>query len=263
MMTLLTAEWYKLIRSKALALILAGAAITAGLSIQGNISREDMENLTGAGWEELSESGFLLGCTGVNLISMSSMFIILWIAAFIGFFTASEFQNGTIRNVLALGKSRSHVFFSKFLISCAAVAAILVVVGSIGTIGATLAFGFGGADFPQYARYLSVYLPMQLYLHMIFAAIFCAIAFISRSVGMTLLLSIAYLVVTLTFTAYVGQFENLAFIQHFFPYGYVHYMTEYALEPWHFIPRALLTGAVHMLIPCAIGCFAFQKADIT
>lgn len=263
MTTLLLSEWYKTIRSKVLALVIAGVSLTSILSIHGNISREDMGNLTSAGLEELSESGFLLGRTGVNLISLSSLFICLWVAAFVGFFVASEFQNGTMRNVLALGKNRTHVFVAKLLSVIVALVAILVVVGSVGTIGATLAFGFGDLAFSQYFHYLSVYLPMQLYMHMAFAAVFCAIAFISRNVGMTLLLSIGYLVATLAFTGYVGQFENLAFVQHLFPYGYIHYLTEYPEMTWDFIPRALLVGAVHILIPCIIGCITFKKADIT
>ncbi|MDR2418445.1 MAG: ABC transporter permease [Treponema sp.] len=55
----------------------------------------------------------VLGQIAISKICDASPFLCIWLSSFTGFFIATEFQNGTIRNTLALGKKRSSVYLAK------------------------------------------------------------------------------------------------------------------------------------------------------
>ena len=57
------------------------------------------------------------GATGILMMDKNGLTILLVMIAFISFFIGEEFQNGTIRNALSLGRSRTHYYLSKFLIA--------------------------------------------------------------------------------------------------------------------------------------------------
>jgi ABC-2 type transport system permease protein len=115
MTTLLSSEWYKIRKSRLLGFILLGVtAQTLLFSLVPYVirNRAVLERNGGAAANADSTMFFLLA---------------LWIAAFIGFFIASEFQTGTIRNPVALGKSRTHIYLSKLFSACVATAAIFII----------------------------------------------------------------------------------------------------------------------------------------
>ncbi len=88
------------------------------------------------------QESLVRGDNAVSVLADQSSFLSLWIAAFVGFFVASEFQTGAIRNVLALGKARTAVALAKLFAACVAVTTILVVLGLVATLGYTAAVGF-------------------------------------------------------------------------------------------------------------------------
>ena len=63
------------------------------------------------------------GATGVLMIKKNGLTVLLVMSAFISFFIGEEFQHGTIRNALSLGRADAH-YLSKFV-----TAALLTLVG--------------------------------------------------------------------------------------------------------------------------------------
>lgn len=181
MTSLISAEWYKLLRGKVLAIILSGVAVLTLLKVLG----------------ELTSKEPILGQFGVMLSADLSTFWQMWLAVFVGYFVASEFQNGTMRNILALGKNRTHVYLSKLLSSCIAVTAIYITVTFVATAGLSSLVGFGGMTLSEFLRFFSWNFFMQILYHFTFAAIFTMFAFFCRSLGMTIILGFGYAIVML------------------------------------------------------------------
>ena len=51
----------------------------------------------------------------IFMMDKNGLTILLVMSAFISFFIGEEFQHGTIRNALSLGRSRTHYYISKFV----------------------------------------------------------------------------------------------------------------------------------------------------
>ena len=54
------------------------------------------------------------------MIKKNGFTILLVIVAFISFFIGEEFQHGTVRNALSLGRSRTHYYLSKLVLAALA-----------------------------------------------------------------------------------------------------------------------------------------------
>ncbi|HYG60231.1 MAG TPA: ABC transporter permease [Symbiobacteriaceae bacterium] len=252
MTTLISSEWYKLIHNKLLALILAGVALQTMLQVQGEYAMEKA----------------VLGQYGVAMVADSSWFLVIWIVAFVGFFVASDFQNYTVRNVLALGKNRTQIFLSKLLAACIAVTAIFATASIVNTVGYTLAFGFGDMSFGEFLRFSSWNFLMQLLFHLTFASVFCLFAFLSRNPGGTILLGIGYMVGEMLAMGFMANYPGnvLAFAVDYFPSYYIgrffhpvkHILN---LDP-AFIRQGIIVSLAYIVVPCIIGCAVFKRSDV-
>lgn len=165
MTMLISAEWYKLLRGKVLAVILAGVtAQTLLFQVLKQYAKSDEPPVPGQ--------------FGVMVLVDTATFLQVWLLAFVGYFVASEFQNGTMRNTLALGKNRTHVYLSKLLFAFIAIAAIFATVSIVSTAGLSAVSGFGDMTFNEFWRFFTLNFFMQLLYHLTFAAVFTMFAFL-------------------------------------------------------------------------------------
>lgn len=104
----------------------------------------------------------LLGQNGVRLMGGESTILLICFIAFVGFFVAAEFQNGTIRNILSLGKCRTTMFISKLLMSFTALTAIFVITVVVAVVGHSLQYGFGDMRIAAFVRYFAWNFFLQL-----------------------------------------------------------------------------------------------------
>lgn len=243
MTRLMTSEWYKIRRSKLLALILVGIAAQTVFQV----------------WTSYTDHFVNLGQTGLLKMAENSILLCMWIAGFIGLYTAPEFQQGTLRNVLALGKNRSHVYLSMLLSSSIAIAAILAVVSIVATVGLTAAFGFGDMALGDFLRFFFWNYLMQLLYHLSFAALFCMFAFICKSPGITILLGIGYTVASFALTGFLDK--HLPVALDYLPQTYISGFTYFSSDP-AFVVRGLFVSAAYFVITWIVGSIVFKKSDI-
>ena len=248
MNTLILAEWYKILHSKTLGLILIGVAALTSLEILSSY---------------LMQETHVLGQNSIIKLGEGMSMHALWIAAFAGFFIASEFQNGTIRNVIALGKDRTHILLSKIFSACIAVVAILAINGIVAIIGLTAAFGFGDMTIGEFSR-LSVWsFFMQVIYHSTYAAVFTMLAFLSKNSGMTILLCVVYEIATLAIGGFLNNFpgDSLSFALQFFPQYYASEIDDFGFN-LTFIVNGIIISVVYLVASSMIGSVAFKKSDI-
>lgn len=246
MTTLISAEWYKMLRDKALAVILAGVtAQTLILVLEQYFKTEEPS---------------ILGQFGVMAPVDTSILLQVWLIAFIGYFIASEFQNGTMRNILALGKNRTHVYLSKLLSASIAMVVIYATASIIATAGFSAVAGFGDMTSNEFWRFFTWNFSMQTLYHLTFAATFTMFAFLSRSLGMTILLGIGYWIVKM-FLPFFLSTVGLAFAVEYLPDYYIGAFEQLSGDP-AFITKGITVSAAYIVITSIIGCIVFNKSDI-
>lgn len=246
MTTLISAEWYKLLRGKVLAIILA--CVTAQTVIQV------LAQLTN------TEEQAVPGQFGVMVPAQASFLLQVWLAAFVGYFIASEFQTGTMRNILALGKNRTHVYLSKLFSSCVAIIAIYATISIVATAGFSAVSGLGDMSFNEYWRFFARNFIMQVLYHLSYAAIFTMFAFVSRSLGMTILLGVGNMIFMLFLPGVLSR-VGLDFAIEFLPSYYIDAFENLQGDP-AFMTKGVIVTAAYFVLTCIVGCIVFKKSDI-
>jgi hypothetical protein len=102
MLNLLTSDRIKLNKSRKLWISLLIVVVWPIFQLISAISKKHYQGGLSQSWDTVVN-----GATGVLMNVKSSLVILLIFCAFISFYIGEEFQNGTIRNVLSLGVSRS------------------------------------------------------------------------------------------------------------------------------------------------------------
>lgn len=247
MKALVKSEWFKIRHDKPFKIILISVVILMIIQI---ISEYHLQ-------VEIT-----LGQYSIAKIGQNSALLSLFIAAFVGLFTASEFQNGTIRNTLALGISRQLVYLSKMFAACVAVFAILSFVSVVNTIGNSIAFGFGDMSFVDFLLFFAWNFISQVLFHSTYAAVFTMFAFLSKSSITTVLLSVGYVIVVLATGGFFNAFPGggLKFLLEYFP---EYYMSEISdLASLSFIVKGIAVSGSYIILSSIIGSKAFLRSDI-
>jgi ABC-2 type transport system permease protein len=248
MTTLFSSELYKLCRSKASAFGVFGAmamAATIVLAIRK----------TSSGGSDY------FGQYGVTVIDGVSSVLILWLAVFTAFFVAAEFQYGTIRNSLSLGKPRAGLFLTKVVSAALILAAAFLAVAAVATAGNSLFFGFGNMPPHEFASYFAWNYAMRLLYHLPYVAVFCMIAVTGRSPALTVALGVGYHVANMGFLQLFGGSETLNFAMRLIPDYYILSFHKMSGDP-AFAVNSILVSAAYIAIACAVGCFVFSKKDV-
>jgi ABC-type transport system involved in multi-copper enzyme maturation permease subunit len=263
MKELICAEWYKLRHNRLFyILLIVVACITAFYT--GVVKFLDTNPM--AQGEAVAVGDVFefpaAGQSGVFLLGELSVTISICLAAFIGLFVAAEFSTGTIHHVLALGRKRTEVFFSKLFSPGIATLAFLLTACIVSTAGLTLLFDFGTLSFGEYLAQLFTVLSLQLLLHFTYATLFCLIAFLSRNPGQTILIGTGYVLASSVLLSILGSFDTFGPVAKILPQ---YYATSLSSLPDSLLPTA--AGAIAVSVGyCAaagrIGSGAFKKTDV-
>lgn len=245
MKTLIAAEWYKLLHGKVLFIILLG---TVAQTLLFQILYVLANRPQGPG-----QLGFMV-------LANTSLFLQIWLLGFVGYFVSSEFQNGTMRNILALGKSRTQVYVSKLLSVCIAIFTICVVITIVQAVWLTVINGFGTMPLNEFLNISALTFSMQLLYHLTFAAVFTLIAFLSRSMGMTLMLGIGYWIVLMNGPAVLSAL-HMAFAINYSPDHYIATFAALNGQPG-FISMSIIISLIYIIVSTIIGCLIFRKSDM-
>jgi ABC-2 type transport system permease protein len=192
--------------------------------------------------------------------------VTLCAASLAAIWICDEFENGTIRNLLSTGKSRSVYYVSKLIVVFAASVIFAVINTAVNAGIITAFFGFGGPETFVIADLL-MFFGGQLMIYFAYASIFVMAAFLLRHVGAALGVTIGYvafleaifvLVLSLEFASSVKFLENL------FPYFNIMQFTQVfqgGLETGSYLIAAIMC-AVTVITSTAIGMITFAKRDV-
>lgn len=246
MTTLISSEWYKLLRSKVLAVILAGVTAQTLIMVLEQYFK--------------TEEPPVPGQFGVMVPVDTSFLLQVWLIAFVGYFVASEFQNGTMRNVVALGKNRTHVYLSKLLSASIAMVVIYSTVIVVATAGFSAVAGFGDMTFNEFWRFFAWNFFMQILYHVTFAAIFTMFAFLSTSLGMTILLGIGFWIFKMFLPFFLSIIGHASAVE-YLPDYYIGAFKDLSGDP-AFITKGIIVSVAYIVITSVIGCIVFKNSDI-
>jgi ABC-2 type transport system permease protein len=251
---LLSAEMYKIRHTKLLWVIFGLVALQTFIQMDGLRSLEKQP---------------VLGQIAITRICDASPFLCIWLSAFVGFFIAAEFQNGTIRNILALGQKRSSVYLAKLMAVFLACTGMVTVTAITATVVCSALFGFGGMSGGEFLQFfLWTYFNQSLY-HLSYAALFTLFAFISKNAAMTVLLGVGWTIAEMFIIGFLGDYQGgtLAFARDIFPSLYISifYSEEYDVY-WYNNAVQIIKGLVASILfigaSSVAGITLFLKSDI-
>jgi len=195
-------------------------------------------------------------------------FVAICAAVLAGFFICVEFDTGTIRNTLSVGKGRMGYYISK-LITLFVTSIILAVISIV--IYMAIFIMFFGFSWPggSYAIDLLLLFGANILIHLTYVSLFAAAAFMFRSFGVTL-------GVALGFTMFIDQlvvmllgmgfFEPVRFIQNIFPYHNVLQFVNVFSAGYEGEMRTYLIAAAACVITIigstVVGMVTFAKRDV-
>ncbi|KKB39969.1 ABC transporter permease [Bacillus thermotolerans] len=192
MLNLLTAERIKLLRSRKLWIVLSI------LFLFPIYQAANSKMVVHYGGKLVQATDTVInGATGILMIDKNGLTILLVMSAFISFFIGEEFQNGTIRNALSLGRSRTHYYLSK-LVTAALVSLVGVVIMTVmGMVSFSVVFGFGEvAGISDYVSYALKIFSTLYVLILANVSIYVTVSFLTRNSGVSLVWSFLYTIGT-------------------------------------------------------------------
>jgi ABC-type transport system involved in multi-copper enzyme maturation permease subunit len=210
----------------------------------------------------------LPGHLGVTQIVGLSPFLCIWLSAFVSFFVAAEFQYGTIRNVLALGKGRTQVYLSKQGAVFFATFAFTLLIAILAAAVSSARAGFGNVPPAEFLRFFAVIFVLQLLYHCVYAALFNSIAFIVQNAAATVLCGVGFIAAEIFAVADLGQFGEVGLtVRQAFPYYYVSLLYNvsydfYGYADPSFVTQSIIVSVVSIALISAVGAYIFKRSDI-
>ncbi|MGM0903573.1 MAG: ABC transporter permease [Bacillota bacterium] len=258
MLNLLTAERIKLFRSIKLWIVLGTLSLLP--FYQAVETKIAVHN--GAKLVQIIDT-VINGATGILMIDKNGFTILLVMSAFISFFIGEEFQHGTIRNALSLGRSRTHYYLSKFVIAGLLSLVGVIVMTIFGMIGYTFVSGFGEvtaiSDYFSYAvkTFSTLYL-----LILSNVSVYVMISFLTKNSGTSLIWSFLYTVSTGFGPSIFQQFEGFEHVTFWFANSFLFYLDFTNPEVIARFPEMILVSLITIMLSSSIGILLFKRTDI-
>ncbi len=278
MLNLLSAEFYKLRKSKAIYIgILVAAALVlllyGSLAMIDKINQGEVANGTagvkvsqvggGMGTDGASQSMMQeIGVIGVLLQMFGGHFVGIIAAVLVSIFVIREFSTGTIKNLVGKGYSRSTIFFAKMI---PVIVLMLVFETVVAAVTICMGIPFMGWELFSATVWedVVVYVGLQLMFGAVIAIIYMLAGELTRNLAAGISVSIGVLLFSTTLTA------GLDLVFH----GMEVKPSEYwildlvsscpvADFPAEFMVRGVLVSIVWFLIATVLGILHFCKADV-
>ncbi|AOV08902.1 ABC transporter permease [Sporosarcina ureilytica] len=203
------------------------------------------------------------GATGILMIKKNGLTVLLVMSAFISFFIGEEFQHGTIRNALSLGRSRTHYYVSKLIVVALVSLAGVIVMTILGMIGFTIAFGFGGvAEMNHYVSYALKAFSTLYMLVLANVSVYVAIGFITKNSSFTLIWSFIYTIATGFLPGIFQQTTHFKQVMFWFTETFMFYFNFATPEDVARFPEMIVVSLITIVLSSAVGIWMFNRTDI-
>ena len=258
MLNLLKAERIKLLHSKKLWVVLAiftALPILQVINTNWNVSN-------GAKLVQAIDT-VVNGATSILMMEKNALTILLIISAFISFFIGEEFQNGTVRNALSLGRSRIHYYLSKLIIAAVLSLIGVITMTGLGMAGFSTVFGFG--EIAHISDYTSFAIKSFSTLYLLILAnvsIYILITFLTKSTGISLIWSFLYTMGTGFGAGIFQQTEHFKELTFWFTESFLFYSDFAAPIDIAKYPNMVLVSVITIVVSSTVGILLFKRTDI-
>jgi len=272
MLNIIRADFYRIIRGKALYItlgVLIAFIVLQAVSGTGNVG-VNMGSTAGATEAEMLSNTLeeIMEITKAN--GMNAPFIMAGVTANLVYFllpliicfAGIDFSSGAVKNVLSRGVSRTKYYFAK-LIPVLFFAVIIQVLNLVlTTVVATIRHGFGDYTTDWLVSVLKVY-GIQALLMLAIACVGVFIVFLTKKTSAATSLSLAFLLVPTMIFFLLGmispKLENLI---NYDLVTNINQMANFSELPSGDITRALLLSAFYIIAGTVAGIAVFKKSDI-
>lgn len=276
MINLLHAECCKLKKSRsflgcAIAIVCLVIMVFLMLTVAQKIQNGEIENGTAGvivtqGDQPIEEaSGAIFEELGVLEIlqqMFSGDFMALIIAIFCSIFVASEYGNGTFKNIVGKGYSRSSIYLSRLIAAIVAVI-LLILFGMVINLLCGIIFigpeGFTGTFWKD----LAVYMGLQIVIGSALTTVFVLIGEVCRNLGGSISIGIAVAVFSMLLT---GALDMIFTHTDFTPSEY--WLMDMSVRcpvtgfETDYVIKTILISAVWLAAAAVTGMWHFRRADI-
>ncbi|HJV31255.1 MAG TPA: ABC transporter permease [Bacillales bacterium] len=258
MLNLLTAERIKLFRSKKLWIVLGILSLLPIYqAVNSKVSVHYGTKLVQA------IDTVINGATGILMIEKNGLTILLVMSAFISFFIGEEFQNGTIRNALSLGRSRTHYYLSKFVIAAILALVGVIIMTALGMISFSVVFGFGEvAGISDYIRFTFKSFSTLYLLILANISIYVTISFLTKNSGISLVWSFLYTMATGFVPGIFQQTEHFKYVTYWFTESFLFYSNFANPVDIAKYPEMTLVSLITIVLSSTLGILLFKRTDI-
>lgn len=258
MLNLLTAEKIKLLRSRKLWIVLGIMALLPVYQVANSL----MAVHSGV---ELVQSvdTVINGATGILMMEKNALTVLLVISAFISFFVGEEFQNGTIRNALSLGRSRAQYYLSKLVTATLLSLVGVILLTALGMMSFSIAFGFGEAA--GISGYFSYAIQAFVTLYLLILAnvsIYLMISFLTKNSGISLVWTFLYTILIGFGAPIFQQTEHFKQLTYWFSESYLFYSDFANPADIGRFPEMILVSFITIVLSSAVGILRFTHTDI-
>lgn len=258
MLNLLTAERIKLFQSKKLWIVLG---ILSVLPIY-QVANSKLAVHYGTKMVQAIDT-VINGATGILMIEKNGLTILLVISTFISFFIGEEFQHGTIRNTLSLGRSRTHYYLSKFLIAGLLTLFGVIVMTAIGMVSYSFVFGYGEVTgISDYVTYAVQSFSTLYVLILANVSIYVMISFLTKSSSISLVWSFLYTIGTGFGAGIFQQTEHFKQVTYWFTESFLFYSNFANPVDIAKFPEMVLVSLLTIMVSSTIGILLFKRIDI-
>ncbi|MCU9614907.1 ABC transporter permease [Caldibacillus lycopersici] len=258
MFNLLTAERIKLLRSRKLWIAFLIFALLPIIQVANS------KMTVHYGTELVQATDTVInGATGILMMEKNGLTILLVICAFIGFSVGEEFHNGTIRNALSLGRSRTHYYLSKLVIASLLTFVGVMVMTVMGMLSFSVVFGFGEvANIPHYYWFAVKTFITLYFLLLSNASIYVMISFLSKNSSISLIWSFLYTIATGFGAGIFQQTEHFKQVTYWFTESFLFYSDFASPTDIAKYPEMLVVSLITIVVSSTIGILLFKRADI-
>ncbi len=258
MLNLLTAERIKLLRSKKLWIVIS---ILMLLPIYQVVNSKISVNY-GSDLVQAKDT-VINGATGILMMEKNGFTILFVICAFISFFIGEEFQNGTIRNALSLGRSRTHYYLSKLVTASLLSLVGVIIMTILGMIGFSVVFGFGEvAGITNYFSYATKTFGTLYLLILANVSIYVMIGFLTKNIGISLVWSFLYTIMTAFVPSVFLQTEHFKHVTFWFTETFLNYSDFASPVDIARFPEMVLVSIITIMLSLGLGILFFNRTDI-
>lgn len=258
MLNLLTAERIKLFRSKKFWIVIS---ILILLPIYQVVNSKISVNY-GSDLVQAKDT-VINGATGILMMEKNGFTILFVISAFISFFIGEEFQNGTIRNALSLGRSRTHYYLSKLVTASLLSLVGVIIMTALGMIGFSGVFGFGEvAEITNYFSYATKTFSTLYLLILANVSVYVMIGFLTKNIGISLVWSFLYTIMTAFVPPVFLQTEHFKQVTFWFTETFLNYSDFASPVDIARYPEMVLVSIITTMLSLGLGILFFNRTDI-